>query len=136
MSRCLPFIKIFKTGHILSQSHALLYCSAQNVVYKFTCSCDWNLTYLGKSTRHLSTRVGEHLNVTSQQENSAIKQHKLSCTVCSNVRLSLNSFEVLKPCKSDFQAKIHEASLIKKHRPSLNKQLYAHSSSFLLNVYK
>ena len=46
----------------------------------------------------------------------------------------LSSFEVLKQCKSDFQAKIHEAFLIKKHRPSLNEQLYAHGSFFLLNV--
>ena len=53
-----------------------------------------------------------------------------------NVRHDLNSFEVLKQCKSDFQAKIHEALLMKKHRSSLTKQLYAHGSFFLLNVYK
>ena len=52
------------------------------------------------------------------------------------MRHDLNSFEVLKQCISDFQAKMYEALLIKKHQPSLNKQLYAHSSSFLLNVYK
>ena len=74
-----------------------------NVVYKFTCSCDSNLTYIGKSIRHLITRVREHLNVASQHENSAIKQHKLSGTVCSNVRQDLNSFEGLKQCKSDFR---------------------------------
>ena len=68
--------------------------------------------------------MGEHLNVASQRENSAIKQHILSCTVHSNVRHDLNSFEVLKQCNSDFQAKIHEALLIKKHRPSLTKQYY------------
>ena len=65
----------------------------------------------------------------SQHENSAIKQHILSCTVCSNVRHDVNSFKVLKQRKSDFQVKIHEALLIKKHRPSLNKQLYAKSRS-------
>ena len=80
--------------------------------------------------------MGEHLNLASQHENSAIKQHIFSCTVCCNVRHDVNSFEVLKQCKSDFQAKIHEALLIKKHTPSLNKHLYAHGSSFLLNVYK
>ena len=52
------------------------------------------------------------------------------------VRDDLNSVEILKQCKSDFLAKIHEALLIKKHQPSLNKQLYANGSSFLLNVYK
>ena len=80
--------------------------------------------------------MGELLNVASQHENSAIKQHLLSCTVCSNVWHDMNSFEVLKQCKSDFQAKIYKVLLIKKHRPSLNKQLYAHGSFFLLNVYK
>ena len=107
--------KTFKmeTSFQLKSCTPLFLCS--NVIYKFTCSCDSNLTYIGKSTQHLSTRVGEHLNVVSQHENSAIKQHILSCTVCSNMLNDLNSFEVLKQCKSDFQAKIHEASLIKKH---------------------
>ena len=59
--------------------------------------------------------MGEHLNVASQRENSAIKQHILSCTVCSNMRHDLNSFEVLKQCRSDFQAEIREALLKKKH---------------------
>ena len=87
--------KTFKTGTYfqLNLRSPLFLCS--NVVYKFTCSCDSNLTYIGKSTRHLSTRVGEHLNVASQYENIAIK-HLLSCTVCSNVRRDLNYFEVLK----------------------------------------
>ena len=128
--------KTFKTGTYFQVKlrTPLLLCS--NVVHKFTCSSDSNLTYIGKSTRHLSTRVEKHLNVASQHENSAIKQHILLGTVCSRVRHDLNSFEVLKQCKSVFQAKIHEALLIKKHRPSLNKQLYAHCSSFLLNIYK
>ena len=57
--------------------------------------------------------MGEHLNVASQHEKSAIKLHILSCIVCSNVRHDLNYFKVLKQCKSDFQAKIHETLLIR-----------------------
>ena len=115
--------KTFGTGTYfkLKSRTPLLLCS--NVVYKFTCSCDSNITYIGKSPRHSSTRVGKHLNMASQHENSKIKQHILRCTLCSNVRHNLNSLDVLKQCKSDFQVKIHEALLIKKHRPSLNKQL-------------
>ena len=137
MSRCLPYTNMSdetRTYFQLTLRTPVLLCS--NVAHKFTCSCDSNLTYIGKSTRHLSNRVGEHLNVASLQENSAIKQHILSCSVCSNVRHDLNSCEILKQCKSDFLAKIHETLLITKHRPTLNKQLYAHGSSFLLNVYK
>ena len=47
----------------------------------------------------------------------------LLCSVCPNVRHDLNSFEVLKQCKSDFQVKIHEALLIKKHRPSFKQTI-------------
>ena len=128
--------KTFKTGTYfqLKSCTPLLLCA--NVVYKFMCSCDSNLTYTGESTRHLNTRVGEHLNVASQHENSAIKQQILLCNVCSNVRHDLKSFEILKQCKSDFPAKTHEALLIKNYRPSLNKQLYVHGSSYLLNIYK
>ena len=54
-----------------------------------------------------------------------IKQHIFVSSVCSNVQYDLHSFEVLEQCKSDFQAKNHEPLLIKKHQPSLNKQLYA-----------
>ena len=42
----------------------------------------------------------------------------------------------LKQSKSDFQAKIFDALLIKKRRQSLTKQLYAHGLYFLLNIYK
>ena len=38
----------------------------------------------GESTRHLSTRVGEHLNVASQHKNIAIK-NILLCSVRSTV---------------------------------------------------
>ena len=49
--------KTFKTGiyfQLKLRTHLLL-CS--NVVHKFTCSCDSNLTYIGKSTRHLSNKI-------------------------------------------------------------------------------
>ena len=97
--------KIFKTGTYFQLKSRTPFLLCSNVVYKFTCSCDSNLTYFGKSTRHLSTRVGEHLNVASQHENSAIKQRILLCIVRSNVRHDLNSFEILKQCKSDFWPK-------------------------------
>ena len=45
-----------------------------NVVYKFTCSRDVNVTYIGTSARHLGIRAGEHLNV-SRSSKSAIKEH-------------------------------------------------------------
>ena len=54
---------------------------------------------------------------------------------CSNLKYNINSFTILRKCNSDYEAKIHEALLIKPHRPSLNKQCYASGASFLLNIY-
>ena len=50
-----PVYKSFKIGGYfqLKSDTPLALCS--NVVYKFTCSCDMNLTYYGMSTRHLIT---------------------------------------------------------------------------------
>ena len=75
-----PVYKSFKIGRYfqLKSDTPLALCS--NVVYKFTCSCDMNLTYYGMSTRHLITRVREHLDFNSIQR-SAIKDHILSCDV-------------------------------------------------------
>ena len=41
-------------------------------------------------------------------------------------------FVVIKKCLSDYDCKIHEALLFKKHQPKLNKQRYENGSSFLL----
>ena len=105
-----------------------------NVVHKFTCSCDMNLTYCSMSTRHLITRVREHLDFNSIQR-SAIKDHILFCDICSDVQHGLKSFRVIKKCQSKFHTKIHEALLIKKDTPKLNHQLYAKRASFLIQVF-
>ena len=86
------------------------------------------------STRYLSIRAKEHLDFNSQVS-SAIKNHIMCCNVCSSVKLNLNSFKIIKKCKSEFHTKIHEALFIKKRNPGLNRQLYANGSSFLLNVF-
>ena len=86
-----PVYKSFKIGRffqIKSNTPLALY---SNVVYKFTCSCDMNLTYYGMFTRHLITRVREHLDFNSIQR-SAIKDHILSCDICSDGQHGLKSF--------------------------------------------
>ena len=87
----------FKIGRYfqLKSDTPLALCS--NVVYKFTCSCDMNRTYYGMSTRHLITRVREHLDFNSIQR-SGIKDHILSCDVCSDVQHGIKSFTVIKKC--------------------------------------
>ena len=126
--------KSFKIGRYFQlKSNAPLVLSL-NVVYKFKCSCDMNVTYYGMSTRHLITRVREHLNFNSIQR-SAIKDRILSCGICSDVQHGLKSFTVIKKYQSEFHTKIQKALLIKKDTPKLNRQLYVKGKSFLLQVF-
>ena len=92
------------------------------------------MTYIGMSSRHLIIIVKEHLNLADSRK-SIIKDHILSCPTWSNLEYNINSFTILRKCNSDYEAKIHEGLLIKRHSPSLNKQCYASGASFLLNIY-
>ena len=110
--------------------HAL--CS--NVVYQFRCSCDTNLAYVGMTTRHLAARACEHLVLAGSQK-SAIKEHIRACAICREEKYTVNSFQILKSCHTEYETKIQEALLIKQLNPKLNKQLYAKGASFLLSVF-
>ena len=89
------------------------------MVYKFTCLCDTNLTYIGKTKRHLVVRKSEHLEFESEEPKSEIiKEHLKKCLVCRGA--SIDNFEIIKKCKSDFDTKVNEALFIRKENPSLN----------------
>ena len=108
-----------------------LYCS--NVVYKFTCLCDANLSYIGKTKRHLITRAAEHLDP-KKDTKSEVKTHLESCRVCQGANPETD-FKILKSCRSDFEARVQEAFLIKKHNPPLNKQLFNKGSLFTIKIF-
>ena len=97
-------------------------------------SCDTNQTYIGMSSRHLGTRVKEHLNFSNKQK-SSIKDHIQSCSICSKTKIGLDSFKIIRKFRSDYDTKIHEALLIKKHSPSPNRQLYASGASFFVTSF-
>ena len=90
-----PIYKTFKVVNYFQLKSKTLTALCSNVVYKFSCSCDTNKTYIGMSSRHLITRVREHLNFKSLQD-SAIKDHILLCEKCSNNRFNKNNFIILK----------------------------------------
>ena len=101
-----------------------------NVVYKFTCLRDANNTYIGKTVRHLATRVKEH--GTSQ---SAIKDHLSSCEMCQSEYSCHKNFSVICSGRNDSEISIKEALHIKLRQPNLNKQLFTHGTSFVLNIF-
>ena len=105
-----------------------------NVVYQFRCSCNTNLAYTGMTTRLLAARACEHL-VSAGPQKSAIKQHIRACAICREEKYTVNSFQILKSCHTDYDTKIQEALLIKKLNPNLNKQLYATGTFLLLTIF-
>ncbi len=107
---------IFKDRHDLSLS--------SGVVYKFKCSC-CNAAYIGKTIRHLHTRMSEHKNVSdrtgnvnnSVSEKTAIYKHSQTC--CD---VSYADFEVLARDNSDFLLQLKESLLINRDKPLINVQ--------------
>ena len=132
--KIIPIYQSFKVSSYFLLKSRTPFSLCSNVVYKFKCSCDTNNTYIGMSSRHIGTRIREHLNFNSLA-NSSIKDHIMACTHSSNIKSGLNSFSIIRQCRSEFHTKIHEALLIKKHRPLLNKQLYAGGASYLLQIF-
>ena len=57
------------------------------------------------------------------------------CSSCKTQPNSMKQFEISRKCQTSYEAKIHEALVIKKSNPVLNKQLYANGASFLQNVF-
>lgn len=92
------------------------------VVYKYTCS-NCNVTYYGKTKRHLFTRIGEHCGISALtgktitgSEVSAIKSH-ISTT---GHTISKNDFKILASAPNDYFLKVKESLLIKLDNPVLN----------------
>ena len=101
-----------------------------NVVYQFTCLRDANSTYIGKTIRHLATRVREHTTLPS-----AIKEQFCHHAQPCKDNYSCNSFKVIDSAKSDFEVSIKEALHIKHKNPNLNKQLSTQGMSFMLKIF-
>ena len=109
-----------------------------NVVYKFSCSCNTNMSYIGMTTRHLGTRIQEHLQPKAK---SAIRDHIDDCHSCKQANINVDNFKVIRTCNTEYNSKIQEALLIKKHNPKANTQLYTRGVFFstkyiLASVFK
>ena len=83
------------------------------------------------TTRHLAARACEHL-VLAGPHQSAIKDHIRACATGRDEKYTVNSFQILKRCHTEYEIKIQKARLIIKLNPNLNKQLYVKGASFLL----
>ena len=98
-----------------------------NVVYKYKCdSC--NAVYIGKTSRHFSTRVKEHLGISfltnltlTSPPFSAIRNHiNNSNKNHDNYNLTMDQFNIITSANSELELLIKESLLIKTHKPTLN----------------
>ena len=81
----------------------------------------------------MSVRGLEHLEFKNELPKSEIKNHMIQCVICK--QCNLDSFDILKNCKTDLESKIFEAIYIKKEMPKLNKNLFNSGSLYTLKVY-
>ena len=103
---------------------------ATKVVYKFVCSQDANVAYIGYTNRTLKERVAEH-----RTSCTAVSNHASECSTCKSVGISIDNFQILKKCRNKFDTMIYEAMCIKRYNPVLNRQLVKPGKSFTLRVF-
>ena len=120
---CKPntFLKIAFTSSKISNYFSLkdksLSGLKSNVVYLYTCiGC--NSKYVGYTTRYLTTRIEEHLNI---DKKSHVFQHLTRSIFCKD-KSSSKSFKILDTAKSEYALKQKESMYIKWLSPELNIQ--------------
>ena len=117
----------FKVKNLISVKDYVPRTLRSYVVYKFKCA-GCNSVYIGETSRHLSTRVREHLFT---DKNSNIFKHLKGSAACKEA-CNDSCFTVLDSANTSFKLKIKEALHIQWERPDLNKQIqhYNFSLSF------
>ena len=125
--------KTSKTGSYFGLKSKCSHLFASNVVYKFTCSRDENISYLGETRRQLFQRINEH---TDRTRDSPIFDHLLNCEECSETSNIAKCFEIIRRCKrSDLYSL--ECLMIVKTRPVLNNKLGPNrGTQFSMLIYK
>ena len=94
------------------------------VVYLFKCRC-CSASYVGQTTRHLHTRVSEHLGIspiTGRQSSSPVMSSISSHINSTGHSANFDDFKIISSCSDTYELMIHESLLISKLKPSLNVQ--------------
>ena len=101
-----------------------------NVIYKYTCSVEPNISYIGETSRQMFRRIADHKGI---DKNSAIFDHLFNCEHCQNSDITSN-FKVLKRCKKSDLYSL-ESMLIEEHHPKLNTQVASKGKAITLSIY-
>ena len=98
----------FKVGTMFSVKDPVPLDLRSRVVYKFSCA-GCNACYIGETSRHLSTRVSEHL---SRDKNSHVYQHLRQSQACRRLA-NENWFSIVDCAPNKLQLILKEAMHIK-----------------------
>ena len=104
-----------------------------SIVYKFQCSADPNICYIGETGRQLIRRVKDHIGT-----DTAITQHLRQCQSCANdcdALIERKNFSILQQTSNYLDRNIKEALMIKSYKPSLNTQLIHGKKPFCLQMF-
>ena len=115
--KCRVVFKPFKVSNYFTLKSRCPSALRSMIVYQFSCSRDESITYIGKTKRHLVSRVKEH--TTPSANPSAVFQHIGTC----NCTVTLDSFNILQTCVNDYDLAILEALYIRELKPTLNSSL-------------
>ena len=100
-----------------------------NIVYKYTCSVDQSIFYVGETKRQLVRRANSHWH----DPNSAINKHLAACETCKKSFFS--NFKVLAKGGSSYDTEVKEALMIKKLNPPLNIQQVTGKRAAVLHLF-
>ena len=100
------------------------------VVYKFVCS-GFNVCCIGETTRHLSTRIKDHLKT---DKKSHIFAHLVNNETCKALSTE-NCSEIIDSVSTPFRLKLKEGMHIIWKKPSLDKQQKHVSHNCLVIFY-
>ena len=116
------FSPTFKLGHLFKFKDVVPSALQSMVVYEFRCS-SCNARYVGQTTRHLATRIAEHLGISPRTHRilgapcfSAIREHRET----TGHTINANDFSILSKAKQKYDLAILESLHIFRTRPSLN----------------
>jgi hypothetical protein len=119
-----------KVSNYFSLKDRTPHCLKSGVVYLYRCQVDPDITYIGKTKRHLFKRVREHKDPSKR---SSIQDHLLTCN-CSDL-FRPDKFKILHSNPCDFTLQIVEALCIKKFNPNLNRSICNNGSSYFLKLF-
>ena len=123
---------LFKIGSLFSVKDLIPKELKSCVVYRFRCA-GCSACYVGETSRHICTRINEHLNM---DKASHIFQHLQDSPRCRTL-CSSECFVVIDQATTRTQLKFKEAVYIHWEKPSLNQQLFQVNLnlSFVISCY-